>query len=100
MRTMARHAYSSRKHQPTHGVRNERHGQPTDYDRGLEPLIDPARAADGEDENSPLVQRLRNLRWPQVPPGVRERCWREFQQRIASADLLAPEPEPDPDSGS
>lgn len=48
---------------------------------------------DEEDENDPLVQRLRQLKWPEVPAEVRERCWREFQERIARKERGEPEPE-------
>lgn len=45
-------------------------------------------------EDDELIRRLRNLKWPEVQPEVRERCWREFQKRIAkmreSGEHLAP----------
>ena len=30
-----------------------------------------------------LVRRLRSLEWAQIDPGMKERCWREFRQRVA-----------------
>jgi hypothetical protein len=36
-------------------------------------------------EEEELVQRLRGLEWPEVPSDVRERCWREFSERIANS---------------
>ena len=46
---------------------------------------DKARSADGADEAQEvdaLEQRLRELHWPEPPPGVRERALADFQQRI------------------
>ena len=33
-------------------------------------------------EDDELVQRLRNLEWAHVQPELRDRCWKEFSQRI------------------
>ena len=30
-----------------------------------------------------LVRRLRSLEWARIEPGMKERCWREFRQRVA-----------------
>jgi len=51
------------------------------------------------DEDSPLVRRLRNLKWPEVPPDVRERCWREFQQMMAASGLRRGDCDPGSDEG-
>lgn len=37
---------------------------------------------DLEHAYEPLVERLRNLTWPEVPEELRERCWREFQKMM------------------
>jgi hypothetical protein len=39
-----------------------------------------AFADNAENEESPLVRRLRTLKWPDVPPGLRERSWQKFQR--------------------
>ena len=41
-------------------------GEYSDVERGYEPLVD----------------RLRNLHWPDVSAEARERCWREFQEMM------------------
>lgn len=34
------------------------------------------------DDDDPLVRRLRNLRWADVTPELRESCWRDFCRLI------------------
>jgi hypothetical protein len=42
----------------------------------------------------PLVQRLRNLKWPQLSPEERERYWREFQRMVGDRrSHHAPDPD-------
>jgi hypothetical protein len=41
-----------------------------------------------DDGPSELIQRLRALRWPEVTPAVRQRCWEELSRQLA--DLSAP----------
>jgi hypothetical protein len=43
-----------------------------------------------EKQYEPLVDRLRNLQWPEVPAEVRDRCWEEFQQIMHDAGLDEP----------
>jgi hypothetical protein len=42
-----------------------------------------------EDGPTELIQRLRTLRWPEVTPEVRQRCWEQLSQQVA--DLSAPD---------
>jgi len=35
-----------------------------------------------ESEDDPLVRRLRNLKWPEVRPELRERCWKAICERV------------------
>jgi hypothetical protein len=45
----------------------------------------------GPDEGeSELARRLRELRWPEVSPEVRQRCWEELSQQVS--DLGDPSP--------
>lgn len=37
---------------------------------------------DFELEHEPLARRLRSMTWPGLPSDLRERCWREFQERV------------------
>ena len=30
-----------------------------------------------------LVQRLRRMKWPEVSPELRQRCWEEFSQKMS-----------------
>ena len=78
-------------------MRNQRREQPTDCDDVSDEQTGGV-IRDDMDDDSPLVQRLRNLGWPQVTPGVRERCWREFQQMMASGEM--PEAQADGDSSA
>ena len=41
-------------------------------------------------EHDALVARLRHLEWTEVRPELRERCWDQFRDRLASG--TAPEP--------
>jgi hypothetical protein len=43
---------------------------------------------DYEEEFEPLVDRLRHLKWPEVPSDVRERCWQDFQQMMSDSGLI------------
>lgn len=36
-------------------------------------------------ESDELVRRLSRLEWAPVPAELRERCWREFEERIAES---------------
>ena len=38
-------------------------------------------------ENDQLVRRLRGLEWAPVAPELRERCWLDFNERIAQRDV-------------
>lgn len=38
---------------------------------------------DFEEEFGPLERRLRNMKWMDAEPGLRERCWNEFQRIIS-----------------
>jgi hypothetical protein len=49
---------------------------------------------DDDEENGPLVDRLRNLQWPEVDPDLRERSWEQFQRMI---DQGAAKADPDGD---
>jgi hypothetical protein len=69
-------------------------------DRNHDRQRDSEREAHAEDEDSPLVRRLRNLTWPEVPADVRDRCWREFQKMMAASRLGRDAGEPEPDEGS
>lgn len=35
-----------------------------------------------ESEDDPLVRRLRNLKWPEVRPELRERCWKAICEKV------------------
>jgi hypothetical protein len=51
-------------------------------------------STDAQDDE--LVQRLRNLKWAEVSPELRQRCWKELTARIAARDG-APESPSQPD---
>jgi hypothetical protein len=40
-----------------------------------------------------LAERLRRLEWPSVDNEVRDRCWEQFNQRMASLDGETTSPE-------
>ncbi|HVE68130.1 MAG TPA: hypothetical protein VNB64_06065 [Solirubrobacteraceae bacterium] len=43
-----------------------------------------------ENDNDPLVARLRGLKWAEVPTDVRARCWERINNRMAVVDDGAP----------
>jgi hypothetical protein len=44
----------------------------------------PGPSADPDDDaDDPLVARLRTMTWPEPDDATRERCLREFRQRLA-----------------
>jgi hypothetical protein len=45
-----------------------------------------------EMENDPLVERLRALKWADVPGDMRARCWERINTRMSSLDAGAPAP--------
>jgi hypothetical protein len=53
-------------------------------------------AGDRDREDIPtddeLARRLRELDWPEPPPGLRERSLEEFQRRVAAEDAGEPDP--------
>ena len=52
-----------------------------------------------DERHRALVERLRNLHWPEPPPGVRERRLQELRDVLArGAARAATEPETPPDS--
>lgn len=54
---------------------------------------------EAEEPHRALVERLRRLRWPEPPPGVRERRLTELREILArSASPPAPTPEADEQS--
>jgi hypothetical protein len=65
-----------------HG-QEEKVGSPDQYHA---PVALDDEHGDFEHEFGPLEQRLRNMNWPDIEPGLRERCWRDFQRRIDGAE--------------
>jgi hypothetical protein len=52
---------------------------------------DPGGQAGGSDESQrELARRLRELRWPEVTPEVRQRCWEELSRQVSA--LAEPSP--------
>ena len=49
---------------------------------GQDPADSGAGAWPPLDQPSELVQRLRNLRWPEASAQVRQRCWTELAQQM------------------
>lgn len=45
------------------------------------------RNEDFERDYEPLVDRLRNLKWPEVSDETRERCWNEFQKMMTERGI-------------
>ena len=43
-----------------------------------------------EMENDPLVERLRALKWADVPTDVRARCWERINTRMSTLEESAP----------
>jgi hypothetical protein len=46
-----------------------------------------------EEEEGPLVERLRHLEWPSVDPEIRQRAWERFQELMAKMDQQKDESE-------
>jgi hypothetical protein len=47
-------------------------------------------ADDYDDDESELARRLRELRWPEVSPEVRQRCWEELSRQVAALGEPSP----------
>jgi hypothetical protein len=62
------------------GTGDEYHGQMSSADH----------QEDFEQEFGPLERRLRDMKWPDVEPGMRERCWRDFKRIAAEGGLGSP----------
>jgi hypothetical protein len=43
-------------------------------------------------DNDPLVERLRALKWADVPSDVRARCWERINHRMAALEDSVPQP--------
>lgn len=50
-------------------------------------------------ESDELVRRLRGLKWTEVDPKLRFRCWEEFSQKLAENGLAAAESGPARENG-
>jgi hypothetical protein len=58
--------------------------------------VRPKGAPEHAESDDELERRLRDMHWPEPPPGVRERALADFQHRIAKLrgeDRLAPDSE-------
>ena len=45
-------------------------------------MDDDRQGLPGSAVDDDLVRRLRGLKWPEVPPDVKDRCWEQFRERI------------------